>query len=124
VLRIAERHEHVLLNTHATFRWRHGLFAAFDFDQIKEFNAELYVTMLDNAESCISGFCAIMTSNIRLRTSWSGGKRSAGDGNPGEYYARLWEFFHGFARAECADGADDLSPDVERKRKKVYLSSP
>jgi adenylate kinase len=51
VLKIADRHEHVLLNTHATFRWRHGLFAAFDFDQIKEFNAELYVTMLDNAES-------------------------------------------------------------------------
>src|SRR3954464_4056867 len=51
VLKIAEHHEHVLLNTHATFRWRHGLFAAFDFDQIKEFNAELYVTMLDNAES-------------------------------------------------------------------------
>jgi len=51
VLKIAERHEHVLLNTHATFRWRHGLFAAFDFDQIKEFNADLYVTMLDNAES-------------------------------------------------------------------------
>src|SRR5437764_1803290 len=51
ILSIAERHEHVLLNTHATFRWRHGLFAAFDFDQIKAFNAELYVTMLDNAES-------------------------------------------------------------------------
>lgn len=51
VLRIADRHEHVLVNTHATFRWRHGLFAAFDFDQIKEFNADLYVTMLDNAES-------------------------------------------------------------------------
>ena len=51
VLRIAERHEHVLVNTHATFRWRHGLFAAFDFDQIKAFDAELYVTMLDNAES-------------------------------------------------------------------------
>jgi adenylate kinase len=51
ILRIADRHEHVLVNTHATFRWRHGLFAAFDFDQIKEFNADLYVTMLDNAES-------------------------------------------------------------------------
>src|SRR3954468_24486707 len=51
VLRIADRHEHVLVNTHATFRWRHGLFAAFDFDQIKEFDAGLYVTMLDNAES-------------------------------------------------------------------------
>jgi adenylate kinase len=51
VLRIADRHEHVIVNTHATFRWRHGLFAAFDFDQTKEFNADIYVTLLDNAES-------------------------------------------------------------------------
>jgi len=41
----------VLVNTHATFRWRHGLFAAFDFDQLKTFNADLYITMLDNAEN-------------------------------------------------------------------------
>jgi adenylate kinase len=51
ILRTAERHEHVLVNTHATFRWRHGLFAAFDFDQIKAFNAEMYITILDNVES-------------------------------------------------------------------------
>ncbi|MBV8782195.1 MAG: AAA family ATPase [Phycisphaerae bacterium] len=51
ILRIADQHEHILVNTHATFRWRHGLFAAFDFDQLKEFNADLYLTVLDNAES-------------------------------------------------------------------------
>src|ERR671912_2655788 len=51
IIRAAEKHEHVLVNTHATFRWRHGLFAAFDFDQIKAFNADLYMTMLDNVES-------------------------------------------------------------------------
>jgi adenylate kinase len=51
IQRISAEHEHVLVNTHATFRWRHGLFAAFDFDQIKEFNADLYLTILDNAES-------------------------------------------------------------------------
>jgi adenylate kinase len=51
ILRAADQHEHVLINTHATFRWRHGLFAAFDYDQMKAFNAELYVTLLDNAES-------------------------------------------------------------------------
>ena len=51
ILRAAERHEHVLVNTHATFRWRHGLFAAFDFDQIKAFDADVYITMLDNVES-------------------------------------------------------------------------
>jgi adenylate kinase len=51
ILRIADQHEHVLINTHATFRWRHGLFAAFDYDQIKAFNADVYITLLDNAES-------------------------------------------------------------------------
>jgi adenylate kinase len=51
ILRIADSHEHVLVNSHATFRWRHGLFAAFDIDQIKEFNADIYVTLVDNVES-------------------------------------------------------------------------
>ncbi len=51
ILREAERHEHILVNTHATFRWRHGLFAAFDFDQIKAFNADLYMSVVDNVES-------------------------------------------------------------------------
>src|SRR5215204_4753073 len=32
ILRAADQHEHLLVNTHATFRWRHGLFAAFDID--------------------------------------------------------------------------------------------
>src|SRR3954466_9452156 len=35
IIRAGEQHEHVIVNTHATFRWRHGLFAAFDYDQIK-----------------------------------------------------------------------------------------
>jgi adenylate kinase len=51
ILKEAEKHEHVLINTHATFRWRHGLFAAFDFDQVKAFDADTYITLLDNAES-------------------------------------------------------------------------
>src|SRR5271168_4407170 len=51
ILRIADRHEHVLVNTHATFRWRHGLFAAFDIDQIRDFNANIYVTLLDNVDT-------------------------------------------------------------------------
>ncbi len=51
ILRIAEQHEHVLVNTHATFRWKHGLFAAFDFDQVKALQADLYLTVLDNVEN-------------------------------------------------------------------------
>jgi len=51
ILRIADQHEHLIVNSHATFRWRHGLFAAFDFDQIKALQADFYITLLDNAES-------------------------------------------------------------------------
>lgn len=51
ILRLSEQHDHVLVNTHATFRWRHGLFSAFDFDQIKQFAPDIYLTLLDNAES-------------------------------------------------------------------------
>jgi adenylate kinase len=51
ILSIAQKHEHVLVNTHATFRWRHGLFAAFDFDQIKQFGADVYITLVDNVET-------------------------------------------------------------------------
>ena len=51
IQRVASEHEHVIVNTHATFRWRHGLFAAFDYDQMQAFNADLYLTLLDNAES-------------------------------------------------------------------------
>ena len=35
VIREAEGKQNVIVNTHATFRWRHGLFAAFDFDQVQ-----------------------------------------------------------------------------------------
>jgi adenylate kinase len=51
ILRLSEKHQHVIVNTHATFRWRHGLFSAFDFDQVKAFDADVYITLLDNAES-------------------------------------------------------------------------
>lgn len=42
--------EHVIVNTHATFRWRHGLFSAFDFDQMKEFRPDLLICLVDNIE--------------------------------------------------------------------------
>ena len=40
----------VIVNTHATFRWRHGLFYAFDYDQMKELSADLYVVLVDNID--------------------------------------------------------------------------
>ncbi|MBE0536835.1 MAG: AAA family ATPase [Phycisphaerae bacterium] len=43
--------EHLIVNTHATFRWRHGLFPAFDFDQIRQLAADMYVCMVDGVEA-------------------------------------------------------------------------
>ena len=31
-------HKNIIVNTHVTFRWRHGLFRAFDFDQWRSSN--------------------------------------------------------------------------------------
>src|SRR3954463_4903146 len=45
------QHKHAIINTHATFRWKHGLFAAFDFDQLAAFDPDLYVTLVDNIET-------------------------------------------------------------------------
>jgi len=39
-----------IVNTHATFRWRHGLFSAFDFDQVAKLEPELLVCLVDNIE--------------------------------------------------------------------------
>ena len=43
-------HEHVIVNTHATFRWRHGLFPAFDFYQIRLLHPDLFICMIDGVE--------------------------------------------------------------------------
>lgn len=40
----------MIVNTHATFRWRHGLFAAFDFDQVAALNPDVFICLVDNIE--------------------------------------------------------------------------
>ena len=42
--------DHVIVNTHATFRWRHGLFPAFDFFQMRQLDPDLFICMIDGAE--------------------------------------------------------------------------
>ena len=37
----------LIVNTHATFRWQHGLFPAVDFDQMRELGADMYVCLID-----------------------------------------------------------------------------
>jgi adenylate kinase len=51
ILAVCDRSPNVLINTHATFRWKHGLFEAFDFDQMQALDADLYVTLVDNVDA-------------------------------------------------------------------------
>jgi adenylate kinase len=41
----------LIVNTHATFRWKHGLFHAFDHHQIGELDPDLYITLVDNVDA-------------------------------------------------------------------------
>jgi len=43
-------HPDLIVNTHATFRWRHGLFPGFDFDQIRKLGLDLFICLVDNIE--------------------------------------------------------------------------
>lgn len=50
VMAEAEGEKNIIVNTHATFRWRHGLFAAFDFDQIQKLEPDTLICLVDNIE--------------------------------------------------------------------------
>jgi hypothetical protein len=50
IIRHARETPFAVVNTHATFRWRHGLFSAIDFDQIQGLNPDLFICVVDNIE--------------------------------------------------------------------------
>ena len=43
----SKKTENLIVNTHATFRWRHGLFPAVDFDQMRHLGADIYICLID-----------------------------------------------------------------------------
>jgi adenylate kinase len=51
ILAEVDRHDTVIVNTHASFRWKHGLFPAFDHDQMLALDADIYVTLVDNVDA-------------------------------------------------------------------------
>jgi adenylate kinase len=51
VLAQANKSENLLVNTHTSFRWKYGLFPAFDHDQMKNLDADLYITVVDNVDA-------------------------------------------------------------------------
>jgi adenylate kinase len=50
ILATSGQKPNVLVNTHATFRWRHGLFYAFDHDLMGALDADLYIVLVDNVD--------------------------------------------------------------------------
>lgn len=42
--------EHIIVNSHATFRWRTGLFSAFDFDEIRSFQPDICVSLVEDVD--------------------------------------------------------------------------
>ncbi len=47
VIAKAKKVPNLIVNTHATFRWRHGLFPAVDFDQMRQLDASMYICLID-----------------------------------------------------------------------------
>lgn len=67
ILRESAGAKNAILNTHATFRWRHGLFSAFDFDQLKEFKPDCVVCLVDNIEVVRHRLLAEHTLDVTLK---------------------------------------------------------
>ena len=55
IIEKAKKVPNLIVNTHATFRWRHGLFPAFDFDQWARLDADMYVCLMDTADALHAG---------------------------------------------------------------------
>lgn len=51
ILSVAADDVDLIVNTHATFRWKHGLFHAYDHHHMRELDADLYITLVDNVDA-------------------------------------------------------------------------
>jgi adenylate kinase len=68
VLRILEKGEpdFFIVNTHAVFRWQHGLFPCLDLDFVKEFNPDLLICVIDDILSIKQGLLDRKTDIFNL----------------------------------------------------------
>jgi adenylate kinase len=51
ILTQAQNAKNIIVNTHATFRWRHGLFSAFDHDLIRQLRPNMFITLIDDVDA-------------------------------------------------------------------------
>lgn len=125
VNRASEGQKDAILNTHATFRWRHGLFPAFDFDQLIEFKPDVVICLLDNIEVVHARLHKEHTSDATLKDLmvWREEEIMASElaaqalGIPNEFYV--------VSRGRFADTTETSYRLICRPEfKKVYPSFP
>ncbi len=117
--------ENVIVNTHATFRWRHGLFRAYDFDQIEQLNPEIFICLVDNAEGVHHRLMKEHTLDATLKDTmvWREEEIMAT-----ELLARAVGCHHSFY--VVSRGRDDITAETCRRlvchpeMRKVYPSFP
>lgn len=63
----AQKAGNLIVNTHATFRWRHGLFPAVDFDQMRKIDPDMYINLIDGVASLHSRLADEHTTEHSLK---------------------------------------------------------
>ena len=63
----AKKAPNLIVNTHATFRWRHGLFPAVDFDQMRQLDADMYICLIDGVAALHNRLLAEHSSEHSLK---------------------------------------------------------
>jgi adenylate kinase len=63
----SKRTKDLIVNTHATFRWQHGLFPAVDFDQMRQLATDMYVCIIDGVVALHKRLCDEHSSTHTLK---------------------------------------------------------
>lgn len=125
VLVEAQGGQDVMVNTHATFRWRHGLFPAFDFDHMQQFDADLYITLVDNLDVIHENLSRehVVSHSLKDIMVWREEEILATEVLASSL--RKFGCFYILARGEGRDTAKSLySLIYEPEKRKVYPSFP
>ncbi len=115
----------VIVNTHATFRWRHGLFPAVDFDQMRQLDADVYVCLIDGVAALHSRLVDehAVEHSLKDLIVWREEEMIGTE--------MLWKGINEKVPFYCmARGAEELTTETfyrlvfDRQIKKAYLSFP
>jgi len=119
------QHEHLIVNTHATFRWRHGLFPAFDFYQLRELQPDLFICLIDGVEPLHIRLMRDYHIRHSLKDLLVWREEEILGTQMMQQGTNEWASFYLMARGIERDTAEAFySLIFEPQRRKVYLSFP